>query len=116
MKIVNACFPQEPPRSRRWTWNILGGIGSILALWVLASVEPLEVFLYAPLRIVHGISWEAFGFKIIPDGDGSTCFVSAYFFGFGFLVVTACRWASRACQVFAARSKPQMIHTHPASF
>ena len=76
-------------------WILLAGVASVLVLWGLATIQTLQPLLFAPLRWLHHLSWALLGRKLIPDGDWSTCFVSAYFFAFGCVIGAGVRWGCR---------------------
>ena len=84
-----------PHRLGWWTltgWCLLAGFTSFIILWALLSVEAFQPILFAPLGVLHKLSWALLGYKVIPDGGWSTLYVSAYFFALGPLFVALVSW------------------------
>lgn len=67
--------------------SCIGGVLSLLTLWMLTFFEALQPLLFAPVRLINKASWSLVGWKLIPDGGPSALFASSYFILVGVVVV-----------------------------
>jgi len=56
-EVMNDDAKPTNDNRRRLVLSAIGGLGSLIVLWVLASVEAFQPFLLAPLGLVNKLSW-----------------------------------------------------------
>lgn len=87
-------------------WAGCGAFTGLVCGWLLMYCEPLQVYLVAPLRLVHHLSRSLTGGKIVGDGLPSTLVLSAWFALIGAVVAALFRlWWTYGARL-PARSHP----------